>query len=278
MSFSHTDSASPSAMLKLLIFLLLAASYVTARCYFPDGTLDTKSFVCNTTAVDNGGSSACCLAGDDCYDSGTCYQGWSGIAYRNTCTDPTWKSRACPQFCLESDMLDAGIWIQSCDLRTRSACCLVGSANCCNDTTKTFTYAPGILVAVLGNPGGQNMLSDNSNTTTTTTVSNTCSSATISPNLPAAAESSSSGITHTDAVAIIIGTILGAAFVLTSAGMLYFRRKYHLQKQHMQSSDSAPAVRTEYHRDTGPARYGNVHFKPHQLDSTETARYPELQG
>lgn len=265
-------------MLKFLIVLLTAESFATARCYFPDGTLDTKSFICNTTAVDSGGSSACCLAGDECYDSGTCYQGWSGITYRNTCTDSTWTSVACPQFCLESDMLDAGIWIQSCDLRTKSACCVVGSANCCNDTTKAFTYAPGILVAVLGNPGGLNMLVDNSNTTSTT-VSNSCSSATTvttpSP-LPAATEHSSSGSIHIDTLAIIVGTVLGAAFILASVGMLYFRKKYHWQRQRMQSSASAPALRTQYRRDA--ARYGNVHFKLHQLDSTDTARYPELQG
>lgn len=265
-------------MLKCLIFFITAASCTTARCYYPDGTLDTKSFVCNTTAVDSGGSSACCSAGDDCHDSGTCFQGWSGIAYRNTCTDPTWKSAACPQFCLESGMLDAGIWIQSCDLRTKSACCVVGSANCCNDTSNIFTYAPGILVAVLGNPGGLNMLVDNSNTTTTT-VSNACSSATTvtTPStLPAATERSSSGSTYTDTLAIILGTVLGAAFVLASAGMLYFRKKYHSQRQQSQSLASAPALQAEYQRDA--AIYGNVHFKPHQLDSTDTARYPELQG
>lgn len=265
-------------MLYFLIILLTAASYATARCYFPDGTLDTKSFVCNTTAVDSGGSSACCSAGDDCYDSGTCYQGWSGIAYRNTCTDPTWKSAACPQFCLESGMLDAGIWIQSCDLRTKSACCVVGSTYCCNDTSKVFTYAPGILVAVLGNPGGLNMLADNSNTTTTT-VSDSCASATTvttPPTLPAATDRSSSGSAHIDTLAIILGTVLGAALVLASVGMLYFRKKYHSQRQQIQISASAPALRTEYRRDA--TRYGNVHFKPHQLDSTDTARYPELQG
>lgn len=264
-------------MLKSLTFFLTAVSCATGRCYFPDGTLDTKSFVCNTTAVDNGDFSACCSAGDDCYDSGTCYQGWSGIAYRNTCTDPTWKSAACPQFCLESDMLDAGIWIQSCDLRTKSACCLVGSAACCNDTSKIFAYAPGILVAVLGNPGGSNMLVGGS--TSTTTISNSCISATtvMTPStLSATAGHSSPGSTHMDTLAIITGSVLGAAFIFASAGMLYFRKKYNSQRQQLQSSASIPAFGIGDRRNA--VTYGNAHSKSHQLDSTDTARYPELQG
>ena len=89
--------------LLLLTSVLCTALSVRAiserRCYFPDGSIDTDGYVCNQTAAANGEGSACCLHNDACYQTGTCFQDWSGVTYRQSCTDQSWKSPACPQYC-----------------------------------------------------------------------------------------------------------------------------------------------------------------------------------
>lgn len=62
---------------------------------------DTSGFECNNTAVAQGGHTSCCLHNDACYESGSCFQDWSGIMYRQSCTDPNWKDPSCPQYCLQ---------------------------------------------------------------------------------------------------------------------------------------------------------------------------------
>lgn len=79
---------------------LLAAFRTNAQdaCFWPTGEQDyLDSWACNKSAYGNGDGSACCLAGDTCMGNGVCYQGWSGVMYRQTCTDREWKSSSCPQ-------------------------------------------------------------------------------------------------------------------------------------------------------------------------------------
>lgn len=291
-------------MLLSYIILAFVARTVcaTSRCYFPDGSLDTLSFVCNTTAVDNGETSICCRAGDECYTSGTCFQGWSGITYRQSCTDSTWKSSTCPQTCLNSGQLGDGAWIQSCDLNVASACCVTSdSGSCCDNSTELFTYKPGILVAVLGNPSGLNRLVDDSSTTTsasTSSSSSTVISSGVSSSIAASTQSSSdqssatsvpgqtsSASSQPNTAAIITGAVLGAAFALAFSGMLYFRKKFHSASQLAQASVVAPAAHNTYHHDPpgwdaseAPKAELMDHTRPAQLDTRETRRFAELQG
>ena len=77
------------------------------RCYFPDGSIDTAGYICNTAAAETGGVSACCVHDDACYESGTCFQDWSGVMYRQSCTDPSWRDPKCPQMCLGKGQSEA---------------------------------------------------------------------------------------------------------------------------------------------------------------------------
>lgn len=84
-------------MIYLILPLLLTAfsAYATDVCYFPTGVRDVNSWACNKTAYANGDGTACCSAGDTCMGNGVCYQGWTGIMYRQSCTDRTWGSPNC---------------------------------------------------------------------------------------------------------------------------------------------------------------------------------------
>ena len=70
-------------------------------CYFPDG-LESRGSPCNPTAD----VSACCGPGFVCLGNGLCTPGpndrrtYDYKFYRSSCTDSTWKSSACPNFCL----------------------------------------------------------------------------------------------------------------------------------------------------------------------------------
>ena len=70
-------------------------------CYYPDG-LESKGSPCNPTAD----VSTCCGPGFVCLSNGLCTPGpndrktYDYKFYRSSCTDPTWKSSACPNFCL----------------------------------------------------------------------------------------------------------------------------------------------------------------------------------
>ena len=70
-------------------------------CYYPDKSMDLKGFACNGTAIKEGGASACCLPNDICFSNGACYQDWSDVMYRLSCTDPTFRDPACAPWCLQ---------------------------------------------------------------------------------------------------------------------------------------------------------------------------------
>lgn len=77
----------------LFILLIQRAS---ALCYFPDGT---RLFADQPCLVNGSEDSFCCGPQATCLSDKLCWDGGSGYV-RGSCTDPTWKSAACPQFCL----------------------------------------------------------------------------------------------------------------------------------------------------------------------------------
>ncbi|KAI4115334.1 MAG: hypothetical protein LQ345_004046 [Seirophora villosa] len=90
-----------SSTLYLLPTLFIPGLFA-ANCYRPDGELVTDpSYVpCNQAAADTG--SMCCALNrssypDQCLSNGLC--GGGGNIFRDSCTDPTWKSPMCLQLC-----------------------------------------------------------------------------------------------------------------------------------------------------------------------------------
>jgi hypothetical protein len=101
---SSTDHAFTLVRLVLLASLFFTTLNAQA-CYFPDGSKDNKlpqpDYVpCNGASSD--GFSSCCNVNDTCTTNGFCkYNGLAdtNFLWRNTCSDPSWKSPNCAQHC-----------------------------------------------------------------------------------------------------------------------------------------------------------------------------------
>ncbi|KAM0801885.1 hypothetical protein BDR22DRAFT_845558 [Usnea florida] len=70
-----------------------------AKCYYPDGSMANSDTPCNSAATIST-FSACCDQSDICLDNGLCLmQHISPRISRGSCTDPSWRSPECAQFC-----------------------------------------------------------------------------------------------------------------------------------------------------------------------------------
>lgn len=74
-----------------------------AKCYFPDGSIASNDTPCNSAATKNS-VSACCGHSDICLDNALCLpQHESPALVRGSCTDETWQSPMCAQYCSDSN-------------------------------------------------------------------------------------------------------------------------------------------------------------------------------
>ena len=75
----------------------------TPQCYSPDGTVQDSDSPCNVSLEE----SACCNDADICLDNGLCLPQalQSNSFYRGSCTDQSWQSGECPQYCADSKLL-----------------------------------------------------------------------------------------------------------------------------------------------------------------------------
>ena len=72
---------------------------VYTSCYFPDGTYVAADRPC----IDNGTQGGfCCGPGYTCLSDKVCYQASTSRYARGSCTDETFRSPSCPQFCLSA--------------------------------------------------------------------------------------------------------------------------------------------------------------------------------
>ena len=70
-----------------------------AKCYFPDGSIATNDTPCNSAATSNS-VSACCGHSDICLDNALCLMQHDDLGIvRGSCTDETWQSPECAQYC-----------------------------------------------------------------------------------------------------------------------------------------------------------------------------------
>ena len=83
---------APAQGCLLLTILLLFEVVNCTLCYYPDGTLATLDSPCFPDAD----VSFCCGNGTACLADQLCYN--DGYI-RGSCTDKTWNSPECPQFC-----------------------------------------------------------------------------------------------------------------------------------------------------------------------------------
>lgn len=88
-------------LIYLAAFLVITATAQLQKCYYPDGTYDPTLAPCKSAQE----HSACCGADTSlCLDNGLCFKEestWGNRLSRGGCTDKTWKSGACPQYCAD---------------------------------------------------------------------------------------------------------------------------------------------------------------------------------
>ena len=112
-SSSHSQTLAAIRTFEMCITLLqfaftiwLVALRQTAaqgtQCYYPNGNLAPSHTPCNTSM----GFSWCCLSTDVCLSNRLCFQQsetYTNRIGRGSCTDSTWKSDNCPQYCKDGE-------------------------------------------------------------------------------------------------------------------------------------------------------------------------------
>lgn len=78
-----------------LLLLLLVALVHAQSCYYPDGTPTDVDAPCPD-------SDLCCPLNWQCLSNGLCYDPSNDYYERRTCTDRSWESEDCPNFCTYS--------------------------------------------------------------------------------------------------------------------------------------------------------------------------------
>ena len=84
-----------------MCFLVIAITVDAQQCYFPDGSKSNDT-LCRPQSSDQ--ASACCGDTNVCLDNGLCLAqiGYAAIT-RGSCTDPTWQSDGCAQYCQDGE-------------------------------------------------------------------------------------------------------------------------------------------------------------------------------
>jgi hypothetical protein len=124
--------------IKALTFIALLAPCVLGICYDPDGTATNDSPCYGGTEA-----SFCCGLGWACLSNKICMStdkvaNRQNISpyYRGTCTDQTWRSGNCPNFCVDpahNDVLDGGQAMGLCSGTSNLFYCddaIVNKVNC----------------------------------------------------------------------------------------------------------------------------------------------------
>ena len=101
LTYQHTPNYFPT-----LFFVCQLSNQqimTNAKCYFPDGSIATGDTPCNSVAASNS-VSACCGYSDICLDNALCLmQHNSPGIVRGSCTDETWQSHECAQYCTDGN-------------------------------------------------------------------------------------------------------------------------------------------------------------------------------
>ncbi|KAF3404165.1 hypothetical protein DPV78_002765 [Talaromyces pinophilus] len=254
------------ALFLLLPGLLAPSAEASRQCYFPNHKLAV-----NDTACTAGSVSVCCQQGAACLDNGLCYLPSASAAggfIRGSCTDQTWASQDCPQYC--TDDIPGGIFNSLSDAGVVACggtkyCCESDNVTTCDCQTGngTFSLAGSISIfTTIGSSVTTTSSSTSSSSTTSSSVtttsalpSSTISSVTgsASPS-PAAASvttsttstiatststASSSGSNEAVKVGVGVGVPLGIA-LLVVIGVFFWRGRKRTSTFSRQVENSMP--------------------------------------
>ncbi|KXS98573.1 hypothetical protein AC578_4285 [Pseudocercospora eumusae] len=164
-----TTIRAAAGILLGLHFILHPA--LAQNCYYPNGDVSTTDAACSS------GDSACCPNNWECLSNGLCYDPTNKYFNRNTCTDQTWESSDCPQYCTANNTAAGNEALKQCD--DGSWCCNGDRVHmdCCNMDDAEVIDVPGwtTLTKITSVPSPT---SGASKTSTTSTTSSSSSSAT----------------------------------------------------------------------------------------------------
>ncbi|KAI4268250.1 MAG: hypothetical protein LQ337_007944 [Flavoplaca oasis] len=228
------------------IFLIYIVAFASANCFLPNGT-DRNSILWDSHGIDyqpsGYGSPAddfqmCCATNnrqnpDTPRKDGLCND-LAGI-WRESCTDPTWKSPSCVKLCIDGideqgeNRRDHDSRITQCpDL---SYCCGHKNTTCC-------TRGDGVWLKD-GEPTTINPNSTQS-TTSSTTPTNTAAPVVAQPASIPPPTPEHPSISATMIAGIVIGAV-GAVIILTLAIFLFLLRRKRRRRSTAKDSDKAPA-------------------------------------
>ena len=84
-------------------FSMKATTIRAQTCYFPDGSISYRDTPCRASSY--GQASPCCAVMDICLDNALCLaQQGSEVISRGSCTDSTWRSTECAQYCQDGQL------------------------------------------------------------------------------------------------------------------------------------------------------------------------------
>ncbi|KAI4225085.1 MAG: hypothetical protein L6R36_004175 [Xanthoria steineri] len=245
-------------------FWISLSSFVSgllaAFCYHPNGdpVHDTNYVPCSLVA--EGIASACCAINrhpypDECLANGLCRNG--GDFFRDSCTDPTWKSPSCPQLCttgfgqsgsdvgrkeeqnLKPEYSQEDVALTDC--RDGSYCCGSANVTCCSQ-------GQGIRMNSTLNVPSQPV------TSTATSSTSTLASAQSEKSTSTASNNNQSmGLDQKAVLGIALGCgIVGCIIVGSAIGYFVVRKRHKSSKYARKRLSSVVPVKPEYriqHRD-----------------------------
>ena len=109
------------------IHLITTVTTTAAQtCYYPNGEEAFKDTPCQTTQP--GQTSACCASSAICLDNKLCLPqvGYEEVIWRGSCTDRSWQSGDCPQFCQDGKFMSM-ISLESNSILVSSLLCVLSS-------------------------------------------------------------------------------------------------------------------------------------------------------
>ncbi|EED15663.1 hypothetical protein TSTA_051010 [Talaromyces stipitatus ATCC 10500] len=209
---------------------LSAVALAKPTCYYPDGSIAQNDMPCG-----NGTDVACCGAGGICLSNGLCMDvGQPNTLARSSCTDKSWNSRNCPNYCLQDTSFNhsgCSIILFSYLEGTAEYCCnnmdAINNTPICAFNYSTFQVPDSSIVP------GFALLSDY------TTISNASSST-----------SSGSNNNHVVAVGVGVGVGVGvplALIALASIGWALRERR----KSNRYGVETVASAKTSPYSDAG---------------------------
>ena len=230
---------------------LLLSPTIAQQCYFPDGS-PSSDVPCNGTAA----QSACCASTAYCLSNGLCLS--DAIPSRGSCTDKSWASGSCAQYCQDSNP-SGGYALMSCTNTTFT--CGFYPDNC---ATLSSTFS-------IDNAGGI-VLRDYqlANAIQAAGTSNgPLASATASSTAAPSNDDESHDKKYSATSMIILGVVMAVVFLLIIAALLFLllrERKLRLQAQAQMEKDDHQLLQqptfTAQHTKPAYAHHGTPTYYP----------------